>query len=95
MPPAVGEPPPATDLATGLPPPPDAPITAVFPPGAVDAILRRAVAADGDRSQPRILSLSELERSGDPCDHMALLQRCGEDDAAAELWDLKTPSQNS
>ena len=54
MPPAVGEPPPATDLATGLPPPPDAPITAVFPPGAVDAILQRAVAAGGDRSQPRM-----------------------------------------
>lgn len=32
----------------------------------------------------------ELERSGDPCDPMALLQRCGEDDAAAELWDLET-----
>ena len=83
MPPAVGEPPPATDLATGLPPPPDAPIIAVFPPGA-DAILRRAV------QLAAIEANRELERSGDPCDPMALLQRCGEDDAAAELWDLET-----
>ena len=48
------------------------------------SVLRRAV------QLAAIEANRELERSGDPCDPMVLLQRCGEDDAAAELWDLET-----
>ena len=47
--------------------------------------------SSGARLQLAAIEASrEWERSGDPCDPIVLLQRCGEDDAAAELWGLKT-----
>ena len=62
-----------------------------MPPSPLFSHLVLLMPSSGARLQLAAIEASrELERSGDPCDPMALLQRCGEDDAAAELWDLET-----
>ena len=62
-----------------------------MPPSLLFSHLVLLMPSSGARLQLAAIEASrEWERSGDPCDPIVLLQRCGEDDAAAELWDLKT-----